>query len=310
MSDPTLGTVGTTPPLGKAVENAIPGEPAAAVAPVKPASGLQGEDVLARRRGQYELEKVLARQLMSAFREERRSLYTLVYDTLYTAYPDIHKRIPQRNAASLRYLLQFMKRFAKKDYAVLEIGPGDCSLSFALAAQVRTVYGVDVSEVVTRHSETPENFHLLLSDGTSIPAEPGTVDVAISNQLMEHLHPDDAFDQLSNIYRCLKAGGAYVCITPNRINGPHDIAKLFSDKTQCLHLKEYSATELRHLFRQVGFSRIRLYAGGKGVYVRIPVAVVTVIESALGGLPRRLERKLGNSALFKPLLGIRIVGIK
>jgi hypothetical protein len=31
---------------------------------------------------------------------------------------------------------------------------------------------------------------------------------------MEHLHPEDAFEQLRNIIRALAPGGRYVCITP------------------------------------------------------------------------------------------------
>ena len=38
--------------------------------------------------------------------------------------------------------------------------------------------------------------------------------------------------------------------------------------------------------------------------------VVSLIESALSILPRKTQRTFGNSVQFKPLLGIRIVGIK
>jgi predicted SAM-dependent methyltransferase len=37
-----------------------------------------------------------------------------------------------------------------------------------------------------------------------------SVDLAYSNQLMEHLHPDDASEQLANVYRALKPGGVTV----------------------------------------------------------------------------------------------------
>jgi hypothetical protein len=57
---------------------------------------------------------------------------------------------------------------------------------------------------------------------------------------MEHLHPEDALEQLQKIRRTLARGGVYVCITPNRVNGPHDVSGLFDDEARGLHLREYS----------------------------------------------------------------------
>ena len=54
------------------------------------------------------------------------------------------------------------------------------------------VYAVEVSEEITGNLAFPRNVRLLLSDGTSIPVPDASVAVAYSNQLMEHLHPDDA----------------------------------------------------------------------------------------------------------------------
>ena len=84
------------------------------------------------------------------------------------------------------------------------------------------VYAVDVSEELTRLVEKPDNFKLLISNGTDIPIPASTVDIAYSNQLMEHLHPDDALEQLHNIWASLVHGGNYICITPSRVSGPHE----------------------------------------------------------------------------------------
>jgi predicted SAM-dependent methyltransferase len=46
---------------------------------------------------------------------------------------------------------------------------------------------------------------------------------------MEHLHPDDAFEQLKQIYTALTPGGLYICTTPNRLTGPHDVSKYFDE---------------------------------------------------------------------------------
>jgi hypothetical protein len=93
---------------------------------------------------------------------------------------------------------------------LLEIGPGDCALSFEAAKSVRQVYAVDVDAVLSRNARPPANFRLFLSDGVSVPVPPG-VDFACSNQLMEHLHPEDACQQLCNIFAA----------SPPLVPGPH-----------------------------------------------------------------------------------------
>jgi hypothetical protein len=48
---------------------------------------------------------------------------------------------------------------------------------------------------------------LVLSDGTSVPVEPGAATLAFSDQLMEELHPDDARAQLAKVAAALPAAG-------------------------------------------------------------------------------------------------------
>ena len=61
---------------------------------------------------------------------------------------------------------------------------------------------------------------------------------------MEHLHPDDALEQLQNIYSALVPGGIYLCITPNRLSGPQDVSRDFDMVATGFHLKEYTISEL------------------------------------------------------------------
>lgn len=136
----------------------------------------------------------------------------------------------------------------------LEVGAGDCAFSFEVSKLVKKVYAVDVSEILTDNSVISENFKLILSDGSSIPVSKDSVDIAYSNQLMEHLHPEDAKTQLENIYSSLVDGGIYICLTPSKLYGPHDISKYFDSVATGFHLKEYTITELNKLFQQVGFS--------------------------------------------------------
>ena len=260
-------------------------------------------------REQYEVERHLASRLKQATREERKTLYGVVYDELFRRIPH-HPQLTRKTEEArdlqeehVRGLVELASRFVTSDTTFLEIGAGDCALSLEMARRARKVYALDVSEQVSRNDAPPENFRLILSDGCSVPVEPGTVDMAFSYQLLEHLHPEDALDQLRNVRAALAPKGFYMCITPSSLSGPHDISKYFEDEPRGFHLKEYSTGGLVRLFRQAGYSRFRLFFWSKGMLLRIPAAPVILLESILGTLPRSWQRRLARSYPLRRLLG-------
>lgn len=262
----------------------------------------------------YRTERALADRLRNASRVERRTLYTQVYDELFKSVPH-HPQLQRKadEAASEREVsskLNLVRRFIKPGTVFLEIGPGDCRFSFAVARSVARVYAVDVSSEIARAGTTPPNFQLVISDGTDLRVPDNSIDVTYSNQLMEHLHPEDALDQLRNVYKAIVPGGTYICITPNRISGPHDVSQAFDDEATGFHLKEYSYGELTKLFRAVGFSSFRAYFGGRGLYLRMPLFSVLLAESILEGLPRGLSKRLARSFFGRALLGVNLIALK
>jgi hypothetical protein len=126
---------------------------------------------------------------------------------------------------------------------------------------------------------------------------------------MEHLHPDDALEQLEGVWRALRPGGVYICITPNRLNGPHDISEHFDAVATGFHLKEYTVAELSRLFRKVGFRKVQTLLGRGGVCLPAPIAPVAVGEAILGLLPPGPRRALGRT-VGRAFLGIRLLGTK
>lgn len=262
----------------------------------------------------YEIEKDLANRLRKASKKERRHLYSSLYDELYRRVPH-HPQLTQKSSPletmqAVNKQMQFLKHFLNKDMAFLEVGPGDCALSFEVAKSVKQVFAVDVSDEMTKAWMTPENFQLILSDGCSIPVPQTSIDIAYSNQLMEHLHPDDALEQLKNIYNALIPGGIYICITPNRLTGPHDVSNGFDATATGFHLKEYTISELRALFTEVGFSKIKANVGPKGRYRRFPLLPLILCEKLLCMLPFTFRKSIARSLLFRMFLNIGLVGIK
>jgi SAM-dependent methyltransferase len=266
-------------------------------------------------RAHYEVEKELANRLRGAARDDRRHLYRSVYNELFQRvqnHPQLtRKTTPESHTWAIQRQLKLVEPFLPLGQATfLEVGAGDCALSAAVAQRAESVISIDVSDEVVTGVDLPSNVRVLLSDGVSIDVPPDTIDVAFSNSVMEHLHPDDALEQVNNIHRALKPGGVYICITPNRLSGPHDISKYFDESATGFHLKEYTVGELHRLFLRVGFAEVKVYVGGKGRYLQVTPALVEAFEVFLGRLPTRWRRLSAERFMMSAVLGARAIGIK
>jgi SAM-dependent methyltransferase len=259
----------------------------------------------------YEIERELADRLRHATREERKALYSAVYDELFQRVPD-HPQLTKKGQAmrdeEVRFELSMLEPYLGPDRVALEIGAGDGALSRALAARCRSVFALDVSAEILSAADLPANAERVLSDGLTVPVPAGSVDVAYSNQVMEHLHPDDAVPQLAAIRAALAPGGVYVCQTPNRMSGPHDISGFFSDVPRGFHLHEYTNGELRSIFHAAGFAKVELWAVKKGRRFRLPWPAVAAAEAFLARLPWRRRRSLARQLPLRVLVSGYVVG--
>jgi hypothetical protein len=77
-----------------------------------------------------------------------------------------------------------------------------------------------------------------------------------------------------------------------------------------LHLREYSARDLRRLLEQAGFSSVRFYAGARQLTVPVPWALLAGVERLLEALPARLRRGIAGAAPIRALLGVRLAAFK
>ena len=124
----------------------------------------------------------------------------------------------------------------------LEIGAGDCALARRAAGDVERVYAIDISEDSMGRLGGPPNLVRVVHDGVRIPVPEASVDVAFSRQLV--------ISQLPGICRALHDGGAYFCSS----NGP--------------------AAELRAVFLDAGFSKLRFHVGG----IRVPYLLARLLD--------------------------------
>jgi len=250
-------------------------------------------------RNHYDVEKALADKLRRSSREERPAIYATMYDELFAKVPD-HPRLTRRADERLNQYENARKRLLiddllTPDTVFAEFGPGDCSLGTAIAMRVAKVYGIDISDQ-RGDVATPDNLELIVYDGYSMPEiDLASVDVAFSDQLIEHFHPEDAPLHFEMVYRILKDGGKYVFRTPHPVRGPTDISGYFSNEPEGFHLKEWKFQELKKLLEAVGYSRVAGFWFRKGMKQRMPFAYFSALEMTLELLPRRLARTIGLS---------------
>jgi methylase of polypeptide subunit release factors len=129
---------------------------------------MKGESrTIAQIREHYEIERDLAHRLQTASRSERRYLYAALYDEMFQRVP-LHPQLtrkasPAQTERVVAAQMGLVKPFLRPDTTFLEVGPGDCALSFAVAKVVQQVYAVDVSDEITQSVVKPPNFQLVLS---------------------------------------------------------------------------------------------------------------------------------------------------
>ena len=215
-----------------------------------PGSSEGPEEMSEERRGQselrahYEVERELAARLRSATRAERPALYSAVYDELFRRVGS-HPQRQRHSDADVLGQLQALDRYLGRDSVFLEIGAGDCALSLAVADRVREVFAIEVSAEITAGVSRRANLHVVITDGVSVPVPPAAATLAYSNQVFEHLHPDDALEHLRQVFGALQPGGRYVCITPNHAARGLTTSRCTSTRTQRVFtFRNTPATEL------------------------------------------------------------------
>lgn len=270
------------------------------------------DDERQRLRRHFEIERELAARLRRAPKTERKKLYKEVYSELFRRVDLPGNAEAQK--AQVGLLLQLVEPFLTESTTFLEIGAGSCDLSLALAGRLPRVWAVDAVEPVVNSTRTPESFCFVSDDVFEDVVPDASVDLALSCHFVEHLHPDDLLDHLEMVRRKLAAGGAYAVVTPNRIYGPHDISRHFSDEPVGFHLREYSHIDLAAELDQAGFDPVRVI-GRIGEEPKSGSRIlVAAAERVVDALPRAIRLALLRNAPrqepFRPLEQVKLVGFK
>lgn len=261
----------------------------------------------------YEVEVELAEKLRRSSRETRNRTYREVYRDLFNKLSDHprHTRAHDARRTDVTKLVRIVGRFITRKDRVLEIGAGDAALSRNICSRAQSVVAVDVDDALVGTKTAPRNFRYLLSDGVSLPLPDASISLAISNQLLEHIHPDDTLAHLREVNRILASGGRYLIMTPSAICGPHDVSRYFDRRARGMHLREFDAEMLRNCLRSAGFKRLKFYAARGGhLFFSMPYGLARGLDLAFSLVPSSLHTLLVRNKLTRTLLGLTVVAYK
>jgi 2-polyprenyl-3-methyl-5-hydroxy-6-metoxy-1,4-benzoquinol methylase len=255
-----------------------------------------GEDVelsVAQVRDHLTLERRLTSELLATRPETRQETFERAYDELYRSLPWL------ADVGEVTYPEMWVAMLGPPPKRVYEIGSGAGRLARRLAEEGYDVEATDISSKRGGGRQESERLRWTTTDGVHVEefAERGPYDAVISDQVVEHLHPEDLVRHLTGCRRILGSGGRLVFKTPHSFTGPHDIGRVFGFAEPVgMHLREYTNRELRAALREAGFDAVRAVlpvpVGGRGaVASRAWLGYQLAAEAALGRFapPRRAK---------------------
>ena len=224
----------------------------------------------------WELEKRLTKELLESTPENRWEIFERCYSTLYSELWWLNQFIGAGSTLhpSQRYK-NWVELIGQPPKKIYEVGSGTGEMITYLAS---CGFECRATEITRERGQkyVPEHPNLSwnISDGVHLNRfePPNSYDMVISNQVIEHLHPDDLYEHFKGVSSILRSGGRYIFATPHRYAGPSDISRVFKcDKPMGMHLKEYTYQELKEMLERAGFKDIQ-------AVLRIPAKFMQLSE--------------------------------
>lgn len=203
----------------------------------------------------WDLERRLTRELRASSPATRWETFDGAYTELYRALPWL--RASEQSAGDSTEWSIWPALVGPAPRRLYEVGSGEGALARYLASVGYVVRATEIT--LDRGDRADEAVSWGQTDGVHLDRfEPaGSFDAVLSNQVLEHLHPDDLDTHLRSAWLLLRPGGRLVFATPHAYTGPHDVSRVFGRlEPEGMHLREYTYAELVAAVRRAGFVAI------------------------------------------------------
>lgn len=205
----------------------------------------------------FRLEEKYHRLLLEEADFDKRAV---LYDKFYSELIPLYGRTASPAAKDYskdKYVKLFRKELEGKSIVDFGCGQGQMLLAIHRLLKTKRLAGIDV--VFPEELKSHPSIQFIEANLMTYRLEE-LIDVAFSDNVLEHLVPADAQIHLSNIYQNLKPGGKLIVIMPNRLFGPWDVTRIkdFSQSGQLAaqggHVNESTHYEMIEMLRKAGFS--------------------------------------------------------
>jgi len=209
----------------------------------------------------WALERQLTDELLNSTKENRWEIFEKCYTELYHELAWLNTIVH----ASINIPLKIRYRawtdaIGPVPQKIYEIGSGKGTMISYLSTLGHSCKATEITrERGGKFLNGNNDVELGNTDGIHLDQfeEPESYDVLLSDQVIEHMHPDDVLEHFKGAFSILKTGGRYIFSTPHIFTGPHDVSKVFGSPTAiAMHLKEYTFKELSSIAKQAGFKNV------------------------------------------------------
>jgi len=211
----------------------------------------------------WTLEQRLTQELLESTPENRWETFERCYSTLYKELEWLNRLTGGTDTTSPaeRYC-HWAELIGAPPKLIYEVGSGKAAMIGYLAQLGHQCTATEITrERGAMHAVEHPNLRWTQTDGVHLEdfESPGTYDFILSDNVIEHMHPDDLILHLEGASEILKPGGQYLMAVPHRWFGPWDISKVFKyEIASGMHLKEYTHRELRQAVLRAGFHEVAL----------------------------------------------------
>jgi len=246
--------------------------------------GLGEEIGVAQIRRHADLEGRLTDELLASGEDGRA-------ETFFAAYSKLYSELPWLAGTGTHSGAEFWARLLRPGSSVYEIGSGAGYLINFLAARGHACFSAELAPAREAAARTGDNgVTFVATDGVRLShfAEENAFDYVLSDQVVEHLHPDDIQTHFDEARKILKPGGEYIVRVPYAPLGPCDLSRVFGlDKAVFMHLHEMRWNEIANVAHRAGFADIKaiftLYRFGVATRSATYLAYMTALDRILTG---------------------------